>query len=559
MLQTLQVHNLALIQSLEIQFESGLTALTGETGSGKSILIEALSLVMGERATSALLQKSGEPIEISASFDLTTVPLAIDWLTQQALFEEEACILRRVINQDGRSRAFINGKLVTLSQLRDFTQLLVAIHSQHQHHALLQPDYQRQLLDAFGNHSTLLAATEQAYKHWSILQETHQRLVNAELNSAQQQWLQFQLNEFTELNLQPNEFEKIEQEFKQLSQTDTLLTTSQHAIDILQNQDNNVLQQITSIEKQLQPFSEWVPEFKNALDLLQQANIQLDETSNELNNFNSTIQLQTEKQQQIEARLQSIHALARKYKLNPEDIPSQVQQIQRQLDEITNKQSSIEQLEQQMQEAKQAYRKIAQQLSQQRTASAILLSKAVAKHLRELNLPKMKFEIEVSTKDEEAQPTPHGLDQISYIISTNPGLPAKPLKQVASGGELSRISLAIQVITAAKMTKPILIFDEVDVGISGKTAQMVGNLLRSLGKHCQVFCVTHLPQVAALAHHHIKVAKHQSKAKTTTKAIQLKNEAEKIDELASMLGGIEITPQAIANAQALRKLTDCVD
>lgn len=560
MLRELLIKNLAVVEQVTLHFNNHMTALTGETGAGKSILLDALSLALGERAETSLIRPGHDSAEVSALFELDHLPAVVAWLKDQSLLSEENpdndCILRRLITTEGRSRAYINGRSVPLNQLRELGEQLVHIHGQHQHQALLKTEYQRSLLDRYADHSDLCEKVADAYE---TLEKIKKNL--AELSSLQGQddklaLLQYQIQEFEDLNLGENELKSLEEEHRKLNHAEQWIFLCNQALQALkpdefsisEKQENNTsallhhaLSHILNLKKQFPELS--------APDMIQNALIQIEEAAQELQSFKNSIQLDPERLQAVDDRLNRIHGLARKHKIRPEDIITQQKFLQDHLAKITNAQETLQKLSEELKSAETSYFKCANRLSEQRQKAAGKLSQLITNTIHGLEMPHGQFDIHFSKKTDSSS-SPHGIDEIEFLATTNPGLPKGPLRKIASGGELSRISLAIQVITAQKMVTPTLIFDEVDVGVSGKTAEILGKNLRKLGDNTQVFCVTHLPQVAAQAHHHFKVEKQQQKESTTTKLSVLDTEG-KIQEIARLLGGIQITKNTLAHAKEM--------
>jgi DNA repair protein RecN (Recombination protein N) len=552
MLIHLSIHHLAVVQHLELSFKTGMTVLTGETGAGKSILIDALGLTLGERAESSIVRLGAASAEVSAIFDLNTLPQVSTWLTEHALEAEGDCVIRRIITQDGRSRAYINGKSVPLHQLRELGEQLINIHGQHQHQTLLKPDHQRLLLDEYANHTEFSLAVRREYLQWQKLRKEQIELLAHQGQNDKLALLQYQIQEIEELNLQENELQNLETEHKQLAHAEHWLSICETALASIKNESgqdafsaiHQALAQIGSLKTQ-------APRLSSCHELLSNALIQLEEAITELQDFKETVSLDPERLVTIDQRLSQIHALARKHRVQPEQLLDYQQSLEKDAKKLSSIQSSLEEIAKKLQAAEKHYLISAKHLKTSRKKFAAQLEKLVTQNLPILEMQHGHFKIEFKDKPETAEHfSPLGLEEIEFLVSTNPGLPLQPLRKIASGGELSRISLAIQVITAQKMTTPTLIFDEVDVGISGKTAETVGKLLRKLAGSTQVLCVTHLPQVAAQGHQHYKVEKNQSQDTTTTHISPLDASA-KTQEIARMLGGAHITKHALAHAEEM--------
>lgn len=559
MLTNLTIHNLAVVEHLELNFNTGMTALTGETGAGKSILIDALSLTLGERAESGTIRHGSPQAEITAVYDLQQLPSIDTWLKEHALDALSDCIIRRIITEDGRSRSFINGRAVPLTQLRELGEFLVNIHGQHQHQTLLKPECQRIIIDDYANHKELLAEVKTAYQHWQKLRKEVKELSNLQGQEDKLALLKYQIQEIDELALQEQELTTLETEHKTLANADQWFNHCETALLHLQAEslsDENERDAFSALNNTLSELAhlKQIPQLKSCHELLNNALIQLEEAANELIAFKETLHADPTRLMSIDQRLSQIHALARKHRISAEFILTHREALHQEASKLEQLQTTLSDLTEKVEKSLQHYLKAADALSISRKKTAIQLEKLVTESLKSLEMKNGQFKIEFNKKSDENKKglnySAAGIDEVEFLVSTNPGLPLQPLRKIASGGELSRISLAIQVITAQKMTTPTLIFDEVDVGISGKTAEIVGQLLRKLGEKTQVLCVTHLPQVAAKAHHHYKVEKHQNKTHTTTTIKPLKN-IEKIQEIARMLGGVTVTQNALLHAEEM--------
>jgi DNA repair protein RecN (Recombination protein N) len=551
MLTHIHIWNFAIVEQLDIEFESGLTVLTGETGAGKSILLDALNLALGDRADTTVIRHGNDKAEISVTFSLHDCPEAISWLSEHEMQSEDECIIRRTISRNGPSRAFINGIPATVQQLRELGEMLVDLHGQHEHQSLLQRDIQRQLLDDYAGHKDLLQQVASAYRHWLELQEQWQHLNTANKDRASRlELLRYQVQELESLNLQAGEADELEAEHKRLANASHLLQTTQQVLGMLEENDDNAVHQalnqshgdisdLARVDEHLQPITE----------LLNNAIIQVQETISELRHYADNLELDPERLQEVEQRINAMHTLSRKHRVEAEELVSLLPTLQQERDDLEQADIKLDGLQKQIQQAKDAFTKSATKLSQSRNKTAKQLSGKISDAMQGLSLQGGKFEVQLEALS-EARWNAQGCEQVDFLVSANPGQPLKPLNKVASGGELSRISLAIQVITAQAARIPTLIFDEVDVGIGGRVAEIVGLQLRALGQHRQVVCVTHLPQVAALGHHHLQVSKQTGKDTTVTEIKQLDNQ-QRIDEVARMLGGIEITDQTLSHAKEM--------
>lgn len=550
MLTQLTISNFAIVRELEIDFQRGMTAITGETGAGKSIAIDALGLCLGGRSEAAMVRLNTPRADICARFSLADTPSARQWLEQNQLDDSNECLLRRVISADGRSRGFINGTAVPLSQLRELGQHLIQIHGQHAHQLLLKSEHQKHLLDAYSNQSELLAEMQAAYRQWhhSCRLLTHHQKQVAERESRKQ-LLQYQLKELNEFAPQAGEYEQIDEEYKRQANSGQLLTLSQRTLNMLSEaEDGNILSLLHSAKQNVSELISYDNQFSPLLDMLEEASIQISEASNELRHYGDNIDMDPARLYELEQRISRQIALARKHHVSPEELPQFHQQLLDEQQSLCQQESEQEQLAENVHIHHQQALSLAQQLHQQRLKFAQELSSLITHSMHELSMPHGQFAIDVNFMPEAL--TADGADRIEFSVTTNPGQPLQPLAKVASGGELSRIALAIQVITAQKMDTPALIFDEVDVGISGPTAAIVGKMLRQLGESTQVMCVTHLPQVAGCGHQHFYVSKQTDGSETETTMQPLDKKA-RLQELARLLGGSEVTRNTLANAKEL--------
>ncbi|MCM2529741.1 DNA repair protein RecN [Shewanella algae] len=550
MLCQLSINNFAIVRFLELDFRPGMTSITGETGAGKSIAIDALGLCLGNRADAASVRPGASKTEVSARFSLADVPLAKRWLEDNDLELEDECILRRTIGSDGRSRAYINGNPVPLTQLKALGPLLVGIHGQHAHHAMLKTEQQLYLLDSYANHKLLLDGVSSAYQRYrQIEQELRQLVLSQQERIARKQLLSYQVEELNDFALGEHEFAEIEQEHKRLANSTALIESCQLALMLLsEGEEANIeslLNRAVHISAELESVDS---ELANVGGMLNDALIQVQESSSELQRYLDKLELDPEHFAMLEVRLSKAMQLARKHQVMPSELYQHHQQLLTELGSLDSDEQKLEEIEQQLEASKQNYLTQAQKLSQSRSRYAKELDKLVTASIHELNMPKGKFSIAVEFSPE--QMSVNGSDRVEFLVTTNPGQPLQSLAKVASGGELSRIGLGIQVITARKVATPTLIFDEVDVGISGPTAAVVGRMLRTLGESTQVLCVTHLPQVAGNGHQHMFVAKHAKGSGTETSMVTLDKE-QRVQELARLLGGDTITSNTLANAREL--------
>ncbi|WP_072668714.1 DNA repair protein RecN [Vibrio injensis] len=550
MLAHLSVNNFAIVKSLQLELSKGMTTITGETGAGKSIAIDALSLCLGGRAEASMVRQDEEKTEVSAAFILDNNLHATRWLEDNDLLDGKECILRRIISKDGRSRAFINGSPVPLSQLKSLGQLLINIHGQHAHQQLMKPELQLAMLDQYAGHLDLLKQTRLTYQQWrQVNHHLKQLRENSQQNQAQLQLLEYQIKELNELALGEEEFIELEQEHKRLSNSGDLAINCQKAINLLyESEEVNALNLLQTVSHTLIELAEMDSQLSSLPNMLNEAMIQLEETNNELRAYLDHIDVDPERMSYVEERYSRVLSLARKHHVLPEELYQHHQALLQQIALLDCSEEKIQELENDVAVHYQTFASCAEKLHKSRGRYAKELDKLISLSMHELSMEKAQFKIDVV--QHQGQPSPLGFDHVTFLVSTNPGQPLQPIAKVASGGELSRISLAIQVITAQKIDTPSLIFDEVDVGISGPTAAVVGKMLRKLGESTQVLCVTHLPQVAGCGHHQLFVAKQTKGGKTETQMVKL-SEEQRIAELARLLGGSQITPSTLANAKEL--------
>ena len=556
MLTQLTINNFAIVRQLEIELAKGMSVITGETGAGKSIAIDALGLCLGQRIETSMVREGQERAEICATFFIEPTNPAYQWLQAQELQDPDNpsdCILRRVINADGRSKAFINSTPVSASQLKEIGQYLIHINGQHASQLLLKNDYQLQLVDTFAHHHDLLAQMREDYRAWKNLQtqvKTFQQKV-AE-NEAKKQLLQYQVEELDEFALRPNEYLELEEDQRRLSNSEQLTQLSQSALQLLsENETVSIDSMLYRATQYIDELSELDPRYASVQTMLNDALIQVQEATSEVQHLASHIEQDPMLLQEIEQRLGQALQLARKHNVKPEELVEWHQKLKAELTALLDFSESEERL---LLEEKAAFEKMqhtAKQLHESRCQAAGKLAQQVTHSIKGLAMENAEFFIEVNS--DLTKVTANGADNIVFTLRSNLGQQAQPLAKVASGGELSRISLAIQVLTSDQSAIPTLIFDEVDVGISGKTASVVGKLLRQLGDKCQVLCVTHLPQVACHGHHQFNVEKFTVDDKTETKMTALSQE-ERVPALARLLGGSEITELALANAQEMLDL-----
>lgn len=548
MLVSLQVRDFAIVDRIEVEFEPGMTVLTGETGAGKSILVDALGLVLGERGSSKLVRVGARRAEFSAEFDVSGVPVARAWLDEQALDQDDACLLRRVINADGRSRAFINGNAVPVQHLKTLGEMLIDIHGQHFHQSLGRRSVQRDLLDHYGALQALRAQTAETFGAWKSLLERLGALQSADADrESRVDLLTFQFQELESLDAQPGEYAELQAEAQRLANSGRLVEGVAEALDVLSENDaGNAAGMLAAAQRALQGLARFDDALAPVAELLDTAGIQVAEAADSLRRYGDSIDMDPARQNLVEQRLDSMQSVARKHRVDPGDLPELRARLGAELDELGHAEERGRELEQQAQESEAAYRGHAQELSRLRRAAARKFATAVTETMAGLGMPGGTFEISLQPLADGAERA-SGLDDIEFLISANPGQPPMPLSRVASGGELSRMSLSIQVIASDGSTIPTMVFDEVDSGVGGGVAEMVGRRLAEVARDRQVLCVTHLPQVASLANHHIRISKVTDGKATRTGADVLEQE-ERVDELARMLGGVKITAKTREHA-----------
>jgi len=549
MLTTLCIEHFAIVKHLELDFTQGMTTFTGETGAGKSIMIDALMLALGGRGDASVIRPGEEKCDITAGFNFEPNSDPAQWLAEHDIKCDEGEIyLRRLIYAEGRSKSYINGQPFPLQKIKELSEKLVHIHGQHQHQALMQHPTHRQQLDQYADHPKLLEDTVLAYKQCQKVKQEIDSLLNQEQQVDRVKLLEFQLEELSSLDLQEGEIQSLNEEHQMLHHAKEYLEQSQQ-VDLLLNGDDepNICTNLNLILQALNHLPQEQTHIKNSRELINSALIQCEEAVDEMHQFAERIHLDPERLNEIETRLSAIHHLARKHHVDSNQLLELQEKMQTELDTLLDSESRLAFLELQFSKLMKTYEEAALKLRDSRKAHALKLAKEITASIQQLGMPKGWVEIELTALEKMQV---HGLDRVEYKVCTNPGMKPDSLNKIASGGELSRIGLAIQMITAQRGATPTLLFDEVDVGIGGTTAALVGQMLRKLGERLQVFCVTHQPQVAASAHQHFRVEKLSDNNQTFTKITFLKN-IEKVDEIARMLGGLTITEQTRSHAQEL--------
>lgn len=551
MLVHLSVHNYAIVEHLDLELDRGMSVITGETGAGKSIMLDALGLTLGDRADNGVVRPGAEKADILATFDLADIPEAQTWLQERDLDNDGPCILRRVITAEGRSRSYINGTPCPQGDLKALGELLIDIHSQHEHQSLLKPDTHRRLLDEYAGATDLARQVQLAAQRWRQTRQELDRLSNSgDEQRSRHQLLSYQLEELESLSLGEDELEQLEQEHKNLTNAESLLSICRQVVEqCSENDSGNVLNALTASLHRLGSVNDSPVALSEATNLLSSAQIQVEEAMGELNRFLDHFDADPARLQQLEERLDAIYTLARKHRIQPTEVATLQQKLLDEIETLNANDEAIERLENELSSFARHYKEKARELSDLRHRAAPELATAVEHEIQRLGMPGGRFSIALKANPEK-ELLPNGLEQVELLVSANPGQPLKALAKVASGGELSRISLAIQVITAQTSRVPTLVFDEVDVGIGGPTAEIVGQLLRRLGDRGQVMTVTHLPQVAAQGHQHLFVHKVRDSEATRT-AVSKLSKTERIEEVARMLGGIDLTKESLAHAKKM--------
>lgn len=549
MLTNLTIQNFAIVNSLELELKQGMTAISGETGAGKSIMVDALSLCLGGRTDSRVVRHGQDKADIAATFDIQPYPEVNQWLEEHDLEMDDTCILRRVITKEGKSKAYINGRPCSLADLKLIGSQLVNIHGQHEHQSLLKKQVQRQQVDEYGKITDLANAVKEHFHLWKKIKENlTQRQNQSQDQEARIQLLSYQFQELDQLALQEGEIEKLEQEQAFLANIADAQHNSYQAMQTLSDDDTSnarqLLHQALQATSSIEPRSE---SLNNTIELINEAIIQVEEACSSLQSYQDRLEQDPTRLNEVENRLSLIYETARKHKVMPNQLTLLTSDIRAELEELTSHGDNLEQLREKEEETYQQLTHLATSLTEKRMVAKDQLARKVEEQIHGLGMSHARFQIDCTPLD---QVTANGFEEIEYMISSNPGQPAQAIRKIASGGELSRISLGIQVVTAHTSTIPTLIFDEVDVGISGGTAEVVGRMLRAVGTKGQVFCVTHLAQVAAQGHQHLMVSKQVDNEQTLSQ-VQNLHEMDRTTEIARLLGGIELTEQTIAHAREM--------
>ena len=545
MLRTLSIRDFVIVDHIELEFSAGFSVLTGETGAGKSILIDALSLTLGGRGDASMVREGAAKADICAEFSST--PTCDAWLAEQELDAEESMILlRRVIDNAGRSKAYINGVSATAAQLRELGTLLVDIHGQHAHQSLLHSDTQRHLLDNNAQLGPKAQEVGASYKHWFALrQQRTQFETNAKQVLLERERLEWQVSELDKLRIQPEEWQEITNEHSRLAHAASLIEGAQFALNAISESEDPILKQIAVINQKLAKLTEFDEDLQAIVDNLEPARIHLQEATSALNDYLSRVELDPERLRTVEDRVEALHSCARKFHVAPEELPALLVSLSNELATL-GEATDLDSMLQMEQAALKQYKALASELSQARIVAAKNLSAAVTNAMQDLSMAGGSFDIALTP----IEPSAHGMEHIEFLVAGHAGVAARPLAKVASGGELARIALAISVIASSSTATPTLIFDEVDSGIGGGVAEVVGRLLKRLGQRYQVLCVTHLAQVASQADQHFQVSK-TSHAEGTVSQIELLDHKARVEEIARMIGGLEITATTRKHAREL--------
>jgi len=552
MLQHLTINNYAIVDSLEIELEPGMTVITGETGAGKSIMLDALALTLGDRADREVIRGGAERADITAGFGLPEDPAVIQWLENHDFdTDENNCILRRVISRDGRSRAYINGQPTTLNNLRDLGEMLIDIHSQHEHQSLLKTATHQRLLDEYCGLQKISDQVRSIARKWRRLNEELEQIRSrAEESNAQYQLLSYQVRELEELALGEKELAELEEEHQKLSHGEESVLVNRQVLELTsENDEFNLMQSLNKAIGLLQDIPYASKQTEEAGNLLNTALIQVEEASANLKHAIDHFEIDPQRLEEIDQRLALIHNLARKHHVQPVDLPELFLKLSDDLSGLSEADVQIELMEEELNKLLNNYEEQAKRLSDGREKGAKKLAREINAQLGKLGMESASFSVAL-IRFSDSTPRGGGLEGIEFLVSTNPGQPPRPMIKVASGGELSRISLAIQVVTAQTSSIPTLVFDEVDVGIGGGVARAVGELLRKLGDRGQVLCVTHQPQVASQGHQHLYVSKSSEKDSTATKLESLDHDA-RVEEIARMLGGDDVSEKSREHAKEL--------
>jgi DNA repair protein RecN (Recombination protein N) len=551
MIESLSVNNFAIVHKLDVEWFSGLSTITGETGAGKSIAIDAISFALGARGDVSAIRAGSEQTDVRIAFNIEKNKAAQDLLEEYSVSDNDQCIVARRMAKNGRSKVYINGMLATLTQVKKLGEILLSVHSQHAHQLLLKPDHQRNMLDGYAENKHLITSVSEYCSEIKSLQEDKKRLTaNKDDNDARRQLLEYQVGELNEFALESGEFEKIENEHRVLSNAETLTTNSFQILQMISDNDEgaSACDLLQNASKMLCDMATKDVRLQNIAAIFEETNMQLSEASSDLRGYADNIDIDPHRLRELDERMAKAMELSRKHNTTPAELPDIHFELANELSSMSNSEEALGSLDAKIAALMEKYNAACEELSEKRKDAAITLSNEIQASIRELAMENASFTIEVDPVEEAL--SPFGKDKVSFLLCSNPGQPLAAISKVASGGELSRISLAIQVIIASSTTVPTLIFDEVDVGISGGTAAVVGKLLKRLGKKTQVISITHLPQVASFGDNHYSVSKVTNESETVT-SMKLLEEGERINELARLLGGEKVDVSSIENAKSL--------
>jgi len=555
MLRQLYIRNLAVIEELLLEFDRGFSVLTGETGAGKSILVDAVSLLLGDRGEASLVRTGAAQAEVSAEFDVASLPRAQAWLREQLMEnaeEPQTCLVRRAILAEGRTRASINGVPATATTLRELGEQLVEIHGQSEHQSLLRADAQRSMLDEYGDHATLLAVTSAAAESWRAADKEIERIRTlVGRDKIERDLMRHELRELQALKLEDGEIDRLHADQKRLANMGKLLTDGAQAESALYGGDRSLHDQLAKVRNTVAGLAHLHEGLNETVSALDQAQAATKEAARSIRTQLDRLDLDPQRLAEIEKRMTAIHELARRNRVKPEQLPARLIELEQSMHAAEHAAEKLAVAEAQRNQAASAYRDAATKLSAARKKAATQFSRKVRDIVRELGMPKAEFEVAIVTTPRDL-PSPHGDDQVRFDFTANPGQTARALSKTASGGELSRLSLAIQLVANLKGAPPTLIFDEVDAGIGGAIAEIVGRKLRELAVGRQVLSVTHLPQVAAQGQRHFAVAKEVREKKTFT-LVRALDDDQRVEELARMHAGVKVTESALSHARELLK------
>ncbi len=541
MLKSIFIKNFAIIDTLELDFYNGMSVLTGETGAGKSIIIDALNLALGSRADRSVARIENKNVEVVVTIDSNSSKEALIWLKEHDLYDGDECVLRRIISKDGKSKAYINNSPSSVTALRTLGDLFVDVYGQHEHQSLMRLDMQRQLLDNFANNKKYIEKLAKVFRLWQSLKNQLEIIESKQADRrAKSELLRYQFHELEELNLKAEEYEEINEKFTRLNNSKELTENSMRISQQLAgDSENSIYDSLSSLINDVEKYAAIDDKLNEPLETLHSIHIQIKEVANSLRNYSENISSDPQELQTLEDRITAIEQISRKHKIKPNELIAMRTFIKKELDSIESGHNDPEIIKASIQEAEQEYRTTAKIIGSARKKAANILNEKITESMQALGMQGGRFHINIQPK-KSIELSLTGLDEIQFLVNTNPGQSLRALNKVASGGELSRLSFDLQMATSNNLKIPTLIFDEVDTGVGGATAEIVGKHLRKLGNNAQIFCVTHLPQVAAQSHHHYKVNKFEKGKSITTKISHL-NEGERVAELARMLGGVELT------------------